>query len=73
MRTEAVIGNVRACHIKDGVSLQTLNTVGVLSALQFRLYDINGRLLGRVIQVNNEDGVSDLVFEVNHNNWSKRK
>lgn len=64
MKIEAVIGNVRACHIKDSVSLQTLNTVGVLSALQFRLYDIDGRLLGRVTQVNNEDGVSDLVFSV---------
>lgn len=64
MKNEAVIGNVRACHIKDGVSLQTLNTVGMLSALQFRLYDIDGRLLGRVTQVNNEDGVSDLVFSV---------
>lgn len=64
MQTEVIIGSVRACHINDGVSLQTLNTVGTLSSLQFRLYDIDGRLLGRVTQVNNEDGVSDLVFEV---------
>lgn len=64
MQIEAVIGNVRACHIDDGVSLQTLNTVGVSSALQFRLYDIDGRLLGRVTQLNNENGASDLVFEV---------
>lgn len=64
MQTEVIIGSVRACHINDGVSLQTLNTVGTLSSLQFRLYDIDGRLLGRVTQVNNEDGVSDLVFSV---------
>lgn len=64
MQIEAVIGSVRACHIDDGVSLQTLNTVGVLSALQFRLYDIDGRLLGSVTQVNNENGASDLAFSV---------
>lgn len=64
MQTEVIIGSVRACHINDGVSLQTLNTVGVLSALQFRLYDIDGRLLGSVTQVNNENGVNDLVFAV---------
>lgn len=64
MQTEVIIGSVRACHINDGVSLQTLNTVGTLSSLQFRLYDIDGRLLGRVTQLNNENGASDLVFEV---------
>ena len=64
MQTEVIIGSVRACHISDSVSLQTLNTVGTLSSLQFRLYDIDGRFIGRVTQVNNEDGVSDLVFSV---------
>ena len=73
MQTEVIIGSVRACHINDGVSLQTLNTVGTLSSLQFRLYDIDGRFIGRVVQINDSDGASDLIFDVESYNWRKRK
>ena len=62
MKTKAQVGCISVIEERCPVTAQFTNTVGLHSALEASLFDINGHLIGHAVTVSNDEGVSDVQY-----------
>ncbi|HCH9143095.1 TPA: hypothetical protein NNT57_004639 [Salmonella enterica] len=62
MKTHAQVGSVALTEERCPVTAQFTNIIGMYSALEAHLLDINGNMIGYALTVSNAEGVSDVKY-----------